>query len=170
MDYKSKYLKYKYKYQELLNKYNQNIQPNQYGGSQTTIPSSLPKTYSFLFMPLIYYAIDKDSVRLIDGFDNIVAECITNSKELMVSIGENPDSISFANFDEFITYLRFALNSNGINNLADINPLDGDHHIPGRRQEIITNYHTDQSINTIISCVAQMLVERHSGKKFEYLK
>ncbi len=168
MDYKSKYLKYKYKYQELLNKYNQNIQVNQYGGSHTTIPSSLPKTYSFLFMPLIYYTINKDSVILIDEFENLVMECIVNSKELMINIGEDPDSISFNDFDEFITYLRFTLNSNGINTLADIIPLDGDHHIPGKKQEIITNYRTDQSINTVISCIAQMLVERHAGKMFRY--
>ena len=154
MDYKSKYLKYKCKYKELL---------NQHGGAFTTVPNSHPRTYSFLFMPLIYYAIDKDSVLLFDGFRELVQECIDNTKSLGVSF-------LFDNFEGFIDYLRTALNNNGIISLEDIIPHDGDHHIPGSKQETITNYNTDEIINAIIGCIAQILLERCKGKRFEYLK
>ena len=159
MDYKSKYLKYKSKYQELS---------KQFGGAKTTVPAKLPRTYSFLFMPLIYFTIDKTSVQMIMEFENIVNECIRNAKSML---GE--DLIPFDDYESFIMYLGFILNSNGIRTLKDIEELkDGDdrHHISGSQQEIITNYHSDQAINIIISCLANMLVERHKGEEFIYLK
>lgn len=163
LDYKSKYLKYKFKYNELVKQQKIN---EQYGGAETTVPNVLPKTYSFLFMPLIYYAVDKTSVVMIDEFNSLVNECIKNTKEML-----EMDSIPFHNFEDFIVYLSFILNSNGIKTLEDIRKLwDGDHHISGTRQEIITNYHSDDAVNMIISCLANMLVERHKGKKFTYLK
>ena len=169
MDYKSKYIKYKNKYIKLLNKsgFNNGIENygKLFGGSETIVPSSLPETYSFLFMPLIYYTIDSSSVTMIDEFESIINECINNSKEL---IG---DSIPFEDFASFITYFKFALNTNGINTLEDIEKLkDGDHHIPGDTQENVSNYNSDESINMIISCLANMLVERYPGKKFIYNK
>ena len=176
MDYKSKYLKYKNKYLELSNKiyqkggsieyYNELFGSKmQYGGSETIVPSSLPATYSFLFMPLIYYTIDSSSVKMVESFENIVNECIHNSREIM------DNELPFSDCKSFIVYLKFALNANGIRTLEDIEKLrDGDHHIPGNRQEIVTNYNNDTSINTIISCLANMLVERHPGKKFIYNK
>jgi hypothetical protein len=156
MDYESKYIKYKSKYQNLL---------NQFGGAETIIPTKLPKTYSFLFMPLIYFAVDKTSVQMIAGFENAINDCITNTKNML-----GDDLIPFDNFNDFIIYLGFVLNSNGIKSLDDIKPLDGDHHIPAIKQEIITNYRSDEAINLIISCLANMLVERYAGKKFIYLK
>ena len=178
MDYKYKYFKYKSKYQELLNKINQKGKSNinveysnelfgskiQYGGSETKVPSTLPSTYSFLFMPLIYYTIDSSSVKMVEGFADIVNECIANTKEIDVEL-------PFTDCESFFVYLRFALEGNRIHTLEDIEKLrDGDHHIPGDRQEIVTNYNTDIPINTIISCLAAILVERHQGKKFTYNK
>jgi hypothetical protein len=156
MDYKSKYLKYKCKYIELL---------NQLGGAgKSTVPNSHPRTYSFLFMPLIYYAIDKDSVLLFDGFRELVQECIDNTKSFGVEV-------PFDDFDGFIEYLRTALNNNSISSIEDINShKDGDYHIPGGKQEIVTNYNTDDAINAIISCIALILIERCKGQKFIYLK
>jgi hypothetical protein len=162
-DYKKKYLKYKYKYNELLKQ--QKI-GKQYGGTETIVPDKLPQTYSFLFMPLIYYALDKTSVIMIDEFESLVNECIENTINML-----GMDSLPFNNFEDFIVYLNFILNSNGIKTTEDILKLcDVDHHIPGMRQEIITNYHSDEAVNMIISCLANMLVERHTGKKFIYLK
>lgn len=159
MDFKSKYLKYKHKYQELS---------KQFGGAETIVPTKLPKTYSFLFMPLIYFVVDRSSVQMIDGFENIVNECITNTKSVM---GEGEESLPFDDFESFIVYLGFILSSNEIKTLEDIEALkDHDHHINGTKQEIITNYRTDDAVNFIISCLANMLVERHSGEKFVYLK
>ena len=161
MNYEQKYLKYKQKYLNLKSKVNK-TKINQLGGAEVTIPNRFPGTYSFLFMPLIYYTLDNSKVTLPDGFENSVDECISNSKELF------PD-LPFNNFNEFITYLSFVLNSNGINSIETLEKLkDGDHHIPGLRQEIITNYRTDESVNTVISCLANMLIERLAGKKFIY--
>lgn len=156
MDYKTKYLKYKQKYLKLLN------DKIQYGGAISSIPFTIPKTYSFLFMPLIYYTIDNSSVVLIDGFENMINECISNSKEIL-------QEVPFYNFETFITYFKFTLNTNNIKTLEDIKKIsDSDHHIKGTLQEQITNYNRDQSINIIISCMANMLIERHKGKQFVY--
>jgi len=166
MDYKFKYLKYKHKYLKLSKQFNQSNKLEQLGGVETSIPHSHPNTYSFLFMPLIYYTIDRNSVRMIDDFENIVNECITNLKSML------PDIVMpFNNFENFIIYLGSILNSNRIITLLDIELLkDGDHHISGKNQEIVTNYKTNEAINSIISCLAIMLIERHSGEKFIYLK
>jgi hypothetical protein len=165
MNYEQKYLKYKQKYLSLKTKANSRAYSNkinQVGGVDVTIPNRFPGTYSFLFMPLIYYTLDNSSVTLPEGFENLVNECINNSKEVF---GE----LSFNNFSEFITYLGFILHSNGINSIELLEGLrDGDHHIPGPRQEIISNYRTDESINAIISCLANILIERLAGKKFVY--
>lgn len=163
MNYEKKYLKYKKKYLSLKVKFDSkklnNNKINQLGGApEITIPNKFPGTYSFLFMPLLYYTLDNSSVTLPEEFVSIVNECIQNSKEVF---GELP----FNNFNEFITYLGFILNSNGVNSIDALEKLkDSDHHIPGPRQEIITNYRTDESINAIISCLANMMIERLGGK------
>lgn len=137
----------------------------QYGGSHTVVPESLPRTYSFLFMSLIYYIIDPTSVQMFEDFENVVNQCIKNSIDIMGI------ELPFENFNGFITYLKHILMTNNIKTLDDIEKLrDGDHHIPGDTQEKVTNYNTDQFINIIISCIAAMLVEQHEGKKFEYVR
>lgn len=168
MDYKKKYLMYKEKYlnlKSLSNKKNNLLEINQTGGTDITIPNKFPGTYSFLFMPLIYYALDNSSVTFPEEFINLANKCIFNIKE--VFDGELP----FEDFENFIRYLSFILNSNSINSLESLEKIkDSDHHIPGLRQEIITNYRTDESINSIISCLANMMVEKLPGKKFIYNK
>ncbi len=169
MNYEEKYLKYKQKYfslkTEIKTKKYHNNKINQMGGnSEVTIPDKIPSTYSFLFMPLLYYTLDNTSVILPEGFESVVDECINNSKEVF---GELP----FGNFNEFITCLRFILNTNKVNSIDTLEKLrDSEHHIPGDIQEIITNYKTDVSINAIISCLANMMIERFVGKKFIYKK
>ena len=163
MNYEQKYLKYKQKYLSLKLKFNK-TNFNQLGGAEVTIPNKFPGTYSFLFMPLIYYTLDASSVTLPDGFENCVNECITNSKEIY------PD-IPFTDFSSFISYLFNILNTNGIKTIETLEKIkDSDHHIPGSRQEFVTNYENDYSINIIISCLANILIERLSGKKFVYNK
>lgn len=161
INWEEKYLKYKKKYTDLKNNSND---IKQVGGNEVVIPNKFPGTYSFLFMPLIYYTLDNSSVDLPDGFENIVNECIQNSMEIYTDL-------SFNNFTEFITYIRFVLNSNGVNSIETLEKMkDSDHHIPGARQEIITNYRTDESINATISCLANMMIERFKGRKFKYNK
>ena len=163
MNYEQKYLKYKQKYYSLKSELNTK-KINQLGGTNVTIPSTFPGTYSFLFMPLIYYTLDNSSVTLPEGFETVVDECIQNSKEIF---GDLP----FNNFTEFITYFGFILQSNGITSIEILEKLkDSEHHIPGPRQEVITNYRTDECINAIISCLANMMIERFVGKKFVYNK
>ena len=164
MEYKSKYLKYKEKYIQL--KLQKSLKSsNMKGGVKVTIPTTFPGTYSFLFMPLLYYTLDNSSVTLPDGFEQAILECINNIKDM------TGNELPFTDLVTFITYLRFILNSNGVNSFENLETMkDGDHHIPGPRQEIITNYRSDENINGIISCLAQMLIERHSGKEFVYLK
>ena len=149
MNYEQKYLKYKQKYLSLklnlnLNKTKTNL--NQLGGAlEVIIPNKFPGTCSFLFMPLIYYTLDNSSVTLPAEFENIVNECINNSKEIF------PD-LSPTDFTSFITYLTFTLSSNGINSIETLEKLkDSDHHLPELQQEIVTNYKTDDGINAIIS-------------------
>lgn len=169
MNYENKYLKYKQKYLSLKSKLNtkksNDNKINQLGGGrEVTIPNRFPGTYSFLFMPLLYYILDRTSVTLPEGFESIVDECIHKSIEIF---GDLP----FNNFDEFISYLGIVVNSNGVNSIEALEKLkDSDHHIPGNRQEIITNYRSDDSINVIISCIANMMIERFAGKKFIYNK
>jgi hypothetical protein len=169
MNYEEKYLKYKQKYlnlkTEINSKKSNSTKINHLGGtSEVIIPNKNPKRYSFLFMPLLYYTLDNTSVILPDGFESVVDECIRNSKEVF---GELP----FNNFNEFITCLRFILNSNRINSIVTLEKLkDLDYHIPGDMQEIITNYRTDVCVNAIISCLANMMIERFAGKKFIYTK
>ena len=161
MNYELKYLKYKEKYIGLKLKLNN--KQKQIGGTQLNIPNIFPGTYSFLFMPLLYYTLDTSSVILPDGFKETLEECIRNINEI--------NMLPFNNFDAFISHLRINLNLNGINNIEDLNKIkDGDHHIPGTKQEHITNYNTDDNINMIISCLANMMIERFHGKYFTYTK
>ena len=161
MDYKSKYLKYKEKYIRLKG---ENTPSNILkGGSTLTIPSKFPGTYSFLFMPLLYYTLEYTSVTLPDRFIELFLECVNNARE-MLGI-----SLPFTTFDEFIGHLRQSLNSYKINTIADLEALkDGDHHISGNNQERITNYRNDTSVETVISCLALMCIEKLQGKKFIY--
>lgn len=169
MNYKYKYLKYKKKYFKLLDEQSdqpeqskQLTQLTQLGGNHETIPNVFPRTYSFLFMPLIYYAIDKNSVELPEQFIKLANECIENAKAVV-------EDISFDNFDKFITYLNFILHTNRINSIESINKFtDSNYHIPGTLQETITNYNVDDSVNMIISCLANILVEKIPGQKFIY--
>ena len=99
--------------------------------------------------------------------DQIVKEDISwhiNNAREMLGI-----SLPFTTFDEFIGHLRQSLNSYKINTIADLEALkDGDHHISGNNQERITNYRNDTSVETVISCLALMCIEKLQGKKFIY--
>jgi hypothetical protein len=173
MDYKSKYLKYKYKYIELLNQHNQYNKVNQFGGAHTTVPDKNPNTYSFLFMPLIYYSIDNTSVRLLDRFNEIVEECIRNCKSFEIATVKKDNLIPFNNFEEFIGYLRQKINENsGIVDIEGINLIkDNDHHINGKLQIDITGYSDPKSpLRDVFSCIVQVLIPAHAGEKFVYLK
>lgn len=181
MDYKSKYLKYKEKYINLKLKlsnnqtsYNNNVNvKKQIGGAQTTIPSKRPPTFSFLFMPLIYYAIDPSSVTLPDGFMSVFNECIVTFEDMfgadfpIKSFNDGPTS--------FIGLVKQKLNNNKISTLTDIEARkDGDHHIPGPTQEIVTGYSAknfdSEPVSIFINCLAENLMNKHAGKHFVYLK
>lgn len=172
LNYERLYIKYKEKYHRLkielavneLDKYNARLYTQkQIGGATSRVPDTLPETQSYVFMPIIYYAIDNESVQFFEGFHETIEECIKNVKELTSS--------SISNFNDFVEHLKNTLNSNNIRTLEDIKNLhDGDHHIPGEEQERITNYHRDEFINMIFSCITQMLVERYPGREFIYLK
>ena len=93
MNYEQKYLKYKQKYLSLkldLGNINQNKNIQLGGGNEGIIPNQFPGTYSFLFMPLIYYTLDNSSVVLPDGFEQLVNECIVNSKVIFPDIPFTP--------------------------------------------------------------------------------
>lgn len=158
MDYKSKYIQYKNKYLNLKKQ-----QYGQIGGAHTTIPSTYPRTYSFLYMPLIYYTIDSSSVQLFDGFRELLQECIDI---LTAELDPKP----FTDVDGFFTYLRSIINSNGVNTIEDLERLkDSDHHIPGDEQDRIMNYKTDELIHNILTCLVFKLIPDHAGKTFNYI-
>jgi hypothetical protein len=181
MNYEQKYLKYKQKYLNLKAKEkvkakantNANTNPKsytnqsskeilnnfQFGGAESIIPSGFPGTYSFLFMPLLYYTLDNSSVTLPVDFEQIVNECIANIREMGIKL-------RFNDFTGFIQYLRTILVSHNIESIENILKLqDGPYHIPGEKQEEITNYNTDSSIAPVISCIAQMLIERKRSER-----
>jgi hypothetical protein len=170
MNYEQKYLKYKQKYYALkskLNMENSNDKKNdQFGGAQIKIPSVPPKTYSFLFMPLIFYAVDRESVTLPARFE----ECFNISLTNINDIYKDPNFIPFKNFDEFFKYLKNILTNHNINNIEDIKKIKGyeNYHIPGPKQEEITNYTTDEPISVMISSLALNLIEYAKGQSFIY--
>jgi len=159
MDYKQKYLKYKEKYVQLKLQLDSKIIQKGNGG-EVTIPSSLPGTQSFLFMPLIYYTLDNSSVTLPDGFIQIILDCIESLREMGFEI-------PFTTFEEFIAYLLEILKKNGIHSIANLK-LNSAYHIPGPEQEKITDYHSNEFIHSMISCLVQNSIEKLAGKKFIY--
>jgi hypothetical protein len=155
----NKYIKYFKKYHYLKNNY------NKIGGGWTVIPKTFPKTYSFLFMPLIYYSIDPSNVEFFEGFQELVDECIRS----IIDSGFQP--LPFTNFHEFTLYLNQILISNKIKNIEDLEKIkDGDHHIPGKLQERITNYNKDLNISILMGFLAERIIDKFPEQKIKYLK
>ena len=148
MSYKEKYFKYKTKYLHHV------------GGASTTIPTSIPGTQSFLFMPIIYYALDKNNVTLIDEFERIVIEGINT----VLSMGMD---CPYTNLEEMMNFIKQQLSNHGINNVGDLR-LDGNHHIPGDVQEIVTGYREHGHFGIVFNYILYNLIENHSGKSFVY--
>ena len=160
MDYKSKYLKYKEKYFRLRTK------QIQFGGTVSKIPPTLPRTYSYLFMPLLYYALDNSSVRLPEGFEQAFLDCVDNLRDFGTDI-------LFTTLQQLITYIRDIIMANGVSSIEQLKLLNDkrdSYHFAGDLQESLINYNSDPIINAIISCLGQMLINRCVGQEFVYLK
>ena len=143
MDYKNKCL-------QLL----KNIQKG--GAGLTIIPNNPPPTWSFLYMPMIYYALDKNSVTLPDGLPNLI-------NNISTEYGFDINTLQFFN------HLRNQLANNNINTIADVEKLrDSAYHIPGTTQEQITNYNDDPIVGGILGPLGYQLVQEYPGEKFIY--
>ncbi len=175
IDYKHLYLKYRGKYDALkldlasqeLDKYNNGIHSrNKIGGSNsfTVIPKSESNSKSYIIMPLMYYAIDKESVQFPEGFTKTFEDSVKDTENIIKQV---PDS----KLETFGIYLKYILESNGIKSLSDIELVkDDDHHIPELKQLISINYMDDEFISTFINCLEKNLIKNHSGEHIVYLK
>jgi hypothetical protein len=163
-NYKLKYLKYKTKYNLLLQQNGGSSASygggggsgggGSAGGSHTTIPSTLPHTQSWLYMPLIYYALDNTSIELPLGFLEVIDSCITIYE------------LGFTNSNNFFEKLKERLQSKNYRKISDLK-LDGDHHIAGRTQDEIFNFENLAVLSEIIANTLILNTSMH-GKRFNY--
>jgi hypothetical protein len=158
IDYKVKYLKYKAKYLKLKNKLIQK------GGAESIIPKDIPKTNSYLFMPLIFYSIDNSSITLPDGFIEAVNKAIRNVSVVF--------PLPFNNAQGFFNYIKVKLNSKGFRTTCDVSKfrdvVTNPYHISGTKQEeILENVSDIITISMITGITAEIIPALH-GKKFVY--
>ncbi len=154
-NYKEKYLKYKIKYLKLKNFF---IQKG--GSGKTIIPYTNPPTYSYLYMPLIFYSIDNSSVTLPQGFEQLVNNILDTGKDIFLnpesSIGFQPTLAWFSN------YLKDILNRKGFLTTCDISKFrdkpSNQYHISGAKQMEIIDYNTNLIIGYVIEAINERLI------------
>jgi cell division GTPase FtsZ len=124
-------------------------------------------------MPLIFYGVDNNSVKLFKGFRESVNKCIKIINQFNMESGQKP--LPFNNFDCFISYLSGVVQSKGYYTTDDIiihrDNKDNKYHISQKKQkEILFGSKSKENIVMIkiTDCLVNELIENHKGKDFIY--
>jgi len=149
--YLAKYLKYKNKYLKLK------------GGA--TIPSSLPGTQSWFYMPLILAPFRNIRVEFPGGIN-------VNARSVCLNVGMDEIDCDLSNIIEKIKayYISKGINLDDYRNLSNLGAeyvFDGDLHIPGDLQVKILD---DVGITMNVEMITTKIIDTNSNADFTFEK
>lgn len=124
------------------------------------IPKTIPKTQSWLFMPLIFMVlIPSNKITQPFSFDLCIERVFEDLNEIF-----NPLPYNIKNFADIIEYLKNHMSTIGINNHDDL-PYDNKYHINGQIQEVLLKTN-DDFFGCFVNSLVNNIIEICDGEEF----